>query len=658
MKRNLLLIIESIILIITCVFGLAACGNSCDHIFSIKYDDTYHWYECDKCSDIEHKEEHDTSYANGKCSVCHYGKNSTENPPVQHNHVWAETLSYDETHHWYACTVADCAEKNGYAAHDFENGDCICGQADNNVGLKYTLNADRSGYMVKSIGTLTEETDIVIASYYDGKAVTGICDNAFSGCTNITNVTIPNSVTSIGDNSFAGCSGITNITIPDSVTHFGENAFDGCLIETATVPAAAISSIKNSKLKSLVITSGDNIADNALSDCVNLTNVTIANGVTKIGEKAFSGCSGITSIVIPDSVTVIGNDAFSGCPLEEATIPTVAISKIDKNNLKTVVIKGGDSIDNRAFYGCRSITSLTIENGIASIGSEAFSYCNGLTSISIPDSVTSIGVSAFNQCTNLASVTNADGVTSVGLAAFKFTPWYNAQPDGIVYIGKALYEYKGKMTEITSITIKEGTKSISGSAFSGSTYGNGLPYNLVSVTIPNSVTSIGNNAFSSCCSLANITIPDSVTYIGSNAFYDTAWYDNQPDGVVYAGKVAYAYKGTMDENTSVTIKEGTVSITDYTFKECVGLTNVTIPDSIKSIGKEAFYGCSGLTSIMIPESVIDIGSSALYGCTNLTSITFNGTKSQWNNITDGGRYYWCADNYTVHCADGDLNIKR
>lgn len=321
-------------------------------------------------------------------------------------------------------------------------------------------------------------------------------------------------------------------------------------------------------------------------------------------------------------------------------------------------IKGGDGIGDRAFYGCRSITSFTITNGITSIGLEAFAYCNGLTGITIPNSVTSVGVAAFSQCANLASVTGADGVVSVGLGAFNSTPWVNAQPDGIIYVGKALYKYKGKMTEPTSIIIREGTKSITSGALGGSTYGNGIPANLVSVYIPDGLTDIGSSAFSSCCSLTDVTIPDSVTAIGSDAFYDTAWYDSQPDGLVYAGKVAYAYKGTMGANTSVSLKDDTVSITDYAFKDCVGLTNVTIPNGIKSIGREAFYGCVGLTSITIPEGVIKIDYNALYGCTNLVSVTFNGTKSRWNEITDGGRFYWCASTYTVHCTDGDINIKR
>jgi hypothetical protein len=152
---------------------------------------------------------------------------------------------------------------------------------------------------------------------------------------------------------------------------------------------------------------------------------------------------------------------------------------------------------------------------------------------------------------------------------------------------------------------------------------------LANIIIPNSVTSIGVGIFYECTSLANVTIPNSVTRIGNGAFEGTAWLNNQPDGVVYAGKVALEYKGTMPANTSINISSGTKGIAINAFYNCTGLTSVTIPNSVISI-RNAFFGCTGLTSITIPDSVTSIGNYAFTNCTNLTSVMFQGTISSDN----------------------------
>ncbi len=151
---------------------------------------------------------------------------------------------------------------------------------------------------------------------------------------------------------------------------------------------------------------------------------------------------------------------------------------------------------------------------------------------------------------------------------------------------------------------------------------------LESITIPDSVTSIAYSAFSDCSRLTEITIPDSVTSIGGNAFSGTAWYSNQPDGVIYAGKVAYKYKGIMPEGTAITIPDGIMSIVNSAFSDCSGLTSVIIPDSVVSIDSYAFKNCSSLTKITIPDSVNYIGYAIFQGCSKLTElqIPFTGSR--------------------------------
>ena len=176
---------------------------------------------------------------------------------------------------------------------------------------------------------------------------------------------------------------------------------------------------------------------------------------------------------------------------------------------------------------------------------------------------------------------------------------------------------------LTSVTIGNSVTSIGADAFGGCS-------GLTNVTIPNSVTSIGGYAFNGCSGLTNVTIPNSVTSIGKYAFSGTAWYDNQPDGVVYAGKVAYTYKGSMPSNAEIVIQDGTLGIADNAFYRCSGMTSVTIPNSVTSIGYQAFYGCTPLTNVSIGNSVTTIGNEAFRGCSGLKSVTIG------NSVTSIG----------------------
>jgi len=239
---------------------------------------------------------------------------------------------------------------------------------------------------------------------------------------------------------------------------------------------------------------------------------------------------------------------------------------------------------------------------VTSIGSYAFHGCTGLTSIS--GSATNVSTVA-KQAKPTSFTVNITSGTSIGQDAFR------------------------GCAGLTSITIPDSVTSIGLGAFSGCS-------KLTSITIPGSVTCIGGSAFEDCTGLTSITIPDSVTSIGDDAFSGTSWYNNQPNGLVYAGKVAYKYKGSMPNNTSIVIKEGTLLITEHAFEGCSGLTSVTIPDSVKSIGDDAFRDCTGLTSI-----------------------TFNGTIAQWSAISKG--YDWkdgVSSTCKVICTDGEIPISE
>ena len=318
------------------------------------------------------------------------------------------------------------------------------------------------------------------------------------------------------------------------------------------------------------------------------------------------------------TLTIQGNGAMNNYSYGyvSSILRTTAPWKSYVVEIKEVIIKDGvTGIGKCAFYGCSGLTSVTIGNSVTSIGWDAFYGCSSLTSVTIPNSVTTIGWDAFYQCTGLTSISVENGnekydsrnncnaiietASNTLIAGCKNT----TIPNSVTSIGEYAFSY---CSGLTSVTIPNSVTSIGQYAFSGCS-------GLTSVTIPNSVTCIGVGAFSDCTGLTSITIPNSVTSIGSSAFYGTAWYNNQPDGLVYAGKVAYKYKGTMPSNTSVSIKDGTLGIGDYAFFSCSGLTSVTIPNSVTIIGDCAFSYCSGLTSVTIPNSVTSIGNQAFDG---------------------------------------------
>ena len=224
------------------------------------------------------------------------------------------------------------------------------------------------------------------------------------------------------------------------------------------------------------------------------------------------------------------------------------------------------SFEERCFYDCSGIKSITIPSSVTSLGDYCFEYCRGLTSITIPSSVTSLGASCFEYCSGLTSITIPSTVTSLGKNCF--------------------YGCSG----LTSITIPSSVTSLGDYCFSGCR-------GLTSITIPSSVTSLGGGCFSYCRGLTSITIPSSVTSLGGGCF---------------------SYCRGL---TSITIPSSVTSLGNYCFSGCSGLTSITIPSSVTSLGEGCFSGCSGLTSITIPSSVTSLGEWCFQHCSSLTSIT-------------------------------------
>ena len=375
---------------------------------------------------------------------------------------------------------------------------------------------------------------------------------------------IPDTVVVICDEAFYYCTSLTSLTIPDSVTSIGNEAFFCCQSLTSLTIPNSVSSI----------------GDSAFWNCSSLTSLTIPNSVTAIEDSAFSNCFRLTTLTIPNSVTSIGDSAFSSClSLTSLTIPNSVTA-----------------IEDRAFSSCDGLTSLTIPDSVSSIGDSAFSWCTSLTSLTIPNSVSTIGDSAFSHCFRLTMLTIPSSVTTIGSNPFLELKVQLNNESSHFYVKDNVLFTADKSQLIaycsrqTSYCIPNSVTAIGDSAFSWCS-------RLISLTIPDSVTTIGDNAFNNCYNLTSLTIPNSVTSIGDSAF------------------------SRCKSLTSLTIPNSVTSIEDSAFSSCDGLTTLTIPDTVTAIGDRAFEKCSSLTSLTIPNSVTSIGDSAFWNCSSLTSLT-------------------------------------
>ena len=456
-------------------------------------------------------------------------------------------------------------------------------------GTVLTISGNGSmGHYGASFGAAPWGTAITRVVIKNG--VTNIGNFAFLNCDKLSSVVIPGSVTKIGMSAFDGCDSIKSFTIPDTVTEVRASAFSDCSgLENLTIGSSVTSDLDGaffrcSSLSRITVSSGNPVYDSR-DDCnaiietktnsllLGCKNTVIPNSVTDIGNYAFYGCSNLVSVNIPDSVTSIASGTFNGCSGLSSITVSSGNPVFDSRDNCNAIIK---TKTNSLVLGCKDTV---IPDSVTQIDQEAFIGNTGITGITIPDSVTSIGYTAFEGCASLENITVPDSVKSIGYDAFSDTPWYDNQPDGIVYAGKVAYEYKGSCP--ASVEIKEGTVGIAA------------------------------YAFFDCSELEEVSIPDSVISIGVGAFDGTPWYDNQPDGLVYAGKVVLGFKNPWDNYyESAEIDEGTLGIADEAFSDCSDLEAVTIPDSVVYIGAYAFDSCENLASVTIPASVTTIGNFA------------------------------------------------
>ena len=386
-----------------------------------------------------------------------------------------------------------------------------------------------------------------------------------------TDVYIPSSysgkpVTSLGENAFRHSSIITSINLPKTIKSIDETALSDCsalaniIVDSANPNYKTIDGNLYSKDGKILVKYATGKTN---------TEFTVPNHVESIGKYAFDTCINLTNLVIPNNVT---------------------------------------EIDSFAFENSASLKSVDFSNNLTRIGSYTFSKCIALESIEIPNSVTELGSYTFYGCKSLKTVVIPDSVTSMGYAAFDGCEIEKATlPSSVLRNINTRY--------LKEVIITSGD-CIDYEALRKAEY-------LVSVVIPNSVTSIGIGAFDGCKSLASIVIPNSVTSIGDNAFFGCA------------------------SLKSVVIPNSVTEMGTWVFSNCYSLESVVLGNGLTTISEGAFYLCKSLKTIVIPKTITRIGGSVLRYCESLTNIKYCGSSSQWKGIIKGSLWDSNAGSYTM-----------
>ena len=438
-------------------------------------------------------------------------------------------------------------------------------------GIYYNINGDEATVTYKgtSYSPFNDNYsgNVIVPSSisYNGVvyAVTSIGDNAFYGSYNLRSITIPNSVTTIGDHAFDGCQFMTSLDIPNSVTIIGDYAFSQCYL---------------------------------------LARVNIGSSVSTIGESVFSSCSHLASIVVAED-----NPTFDSRDNCNAIIETESNTLI-VGCINTIIPNSVTTIGEFAFIESDGLTSIEFPNSVTSIGSGAFWGCNALTSIDIGNSVSTIGENAFLGCSNLSSIKiaednptfdsrdNCNAIIKTASNTLIMGCMNTIIPNSVTAIGN--YAFSG-CSGLTSIIIGSSVTSIGSGAF-------GICYGLTSIVIGSSVNTIGNNVFSGCNSLSSIEIvkenPTFDSRGSCNAIIETA------SNTLIAGCM------------NTIIPNSVTAIGNYAFSSNNGLTCIEIPNSVTTIGDGAFQYCGRLITIIVPNSVTTIGSWAFNSCYELTNI--------------------------------------
>lgn len=516
-----------------------------------------------------------------------------------------------------------------------------------------TLNLSKNITKIEE-GAFSDCNNLVSFHFSNPNKVTEIEKEAFAKCSKLRSISIAEGITSIGEKTFAECTNLTDCTMPKTLTSLGANAFYGCSQLAQIEIPANLTTLNNafsncSGLVSITFANDGKITeilDKEFYLCINLSSITLPEGIISIGNYAFNGCTALTNVEFPNTVTSIGSQAFYNClSLTSIVLP---------NDLTT--------IKTQTFYGCSKLKNVGLPKNLSCIEDQAFSSCTELSFIDLEEckNLTTLGNSVFNGCSALSFVILPKSITTIGKDVFSSTPKLytiycnegisttNWNADWNSSNKVVLYGYSSQSLSLNNLTFEEnqnGTLSVTG-----------ITKHIPKLIIPNivdgkAVTTIKENAFNDNQSIETVVIPNSVISIGNLAFFGckqlkTIYFEDNsslktigqqafscciqltdvtlPESLEVIGIEGFSF---CDNLKTVSFKENASlkTISEKAFSSCVKLTTFNFPDSLQTIDKNAFYYCSKLSSIVFGNnsSLEEIGDYAFYACSSVTEITLS-----------------------------------
>lgn len=492
----------------------------------------------------------------------------------------------------------------------------------------------------------------------DGKVkITGVKDNS------VTEIVVPDFVYEIARGAFKDCTSLEKLTVPYVGNRSnGEYSSIGYIFGSKSFKKN--NELLPTSLKEVTVTGGysndETIRTNAFYNCQNLTSINIEDGITHIEEAIFFDCLSLEQLTLPfcgdadKKITDLEVRSFGwafstktsgnqGCKNLVSVVTDenyiwfreVGDRRVVPSSLKSVTIKSG-VIPRECFVGLNSIEKVVLGEGVSYIGDYAFELCGNIKELSVlgtPEYVGEYGYMFYRTPLQEKwdeEAKNGDGfiyLNDTVLLAYIGTDENVEIREGTVVMAACAFNPRFHGTQLVkSVKCPSTLKRILGDY---RLYDEGrvsFQSSLEKIELNEGLEYIGNFAFKDSEKLTEITIPQSVVNIGIQAFDNTGWYNNQPDGPVYIDDVLYAYKGTLPENTTYTVREGTTGIAHCAFKGQTNLVGINIPNSVTWIGQGAFDGCS-LTSIDLPDNLTSIGVYAFLGCAIQKIIIPKGVKT-------------------------------